>query len=132
MAETFGLTHTLAFFLGLYFLAAGAGLLHGRDDMRAMMEELLARPLLAYFGAVIAFITGAAIVGLHNRWDTLLEGAVSFVGWIALAEGILMLAAGNKFLRLVSRIPLTPRAVTIFSVVTIGIGALLMFVAINP
>lgn len=100
MLETYSLTQTLALLIGLYFLAAGVGLLTNRYDVAKMFDDLKAQPMLAYLGAFLAFAIGGVIVALHNDWSGWLAGFVSLVGWAALIEGVLLLAAPGWYLNL--------------------------------
>ena len=123
-------TEILAAFIGLYFVAAGIGLLSERDTLRELMDELFTRPVLGFLAGLIAFSIGCAIVGVHNNWSSALASFVSLVGWISLAEGVLMLACRSWFLGLFTGWNLSPRTIVAFGVVTIAIGILLLIAAI--
>ncbi len=86
------LTEILARIFGLYMLAAGIGLALNSDNMLKMVEEMRQNPIAFYLGGLIAFAIGATIVSLHNDFSGPLATLVSLIGWVALAEGVVMLA----------------------------------------
>ncbi|MGI9407910.1 MAG: hypothetical protein ACR2O4_16155 [Hyphomicrobiaceae bacterium] len=126
MIENLSTTNTLAALIGLYFLAAGTGLLVERIRMSAMLRELCEQPMLGYLGGLIAFAIGGAIVAVHNDWSSFLSGFVSLIGWIALAEGVLMLAVPKWFLGLVERWALSTGFVATMGAATLIAGAALL------
>lgn len=123
-------TETLAALIGLYFCAAGTGLLVERNNATELMRALIAQPVLGFLGGIIAFAIGGAIVGVHNNWDSLLAGIVSLVGWMCLLEGALMLACRKWFLGLFARLALSSQIVTMFALGTIAAGAALLATAL--
>ena len=91
-------TQILASLIGVYFIAAGTGLLVDRNSMKEMFDELKTQRMLGYLAGVVAFSIGGGIVAIHNDWSGLLAGFVSLVGWMALVEGALLLAFRERFL----------------------------------
>jgi hypothetical protein len=124
-------THTLAALIGLYFFAAGVGLLVERNNAAELLRELTAQPVLGFLGGIIAFAIGGAIIGVHNDWDTLLSGFVSLVGWMSLIEGALMLACRKWFLGLFARLTLSSSIVTTFALGTLLAGVTLVSAALS-
>ena len=122
-------TEILAALIGRYFCAAGTGLLVERSSATELVRALIAQPVLGFLGGIIAFAIGGAIVGVQNRWDGLLAGIVSLVGWMCLLEGALMLACRQWFLGLFARLVLSSQIVTIFALGTIAAGAALLATA---
>ena len=122
-------TQILAALIGVYFLAAGVGLLVDRNNASELMRELTAQPMFGFLGGIIAFAIGGAIVAVHNNWGSLLSGFVSLVGWMSLAEGVLMLACRKWFLDLFTRLALSPGVVTVFGLGTLIAGAMLVTAA---
>ena len=86
------LTEILARIFGLYMLAAGIGLALNSADMIKMVEEMRQSRLAFYLGGLIAFAIGAAVVSLHNDFSGPLAIFISLFGWVALAEGVVILA----------------------------------------
>ena len=86
------LTETLARFFGLYMLAAGIGVALNSDNMLKIVEEMRQSAFAFYLGGLIAFAIGAVIVSVHNDFSGPLAIFISLIGWVALAEGVIMLA----------------------------------------
>ncbi len=86
------LTVILARIFGLYMLAAGIGLALNSANLAKMLEEMRQSTFAFYLGGLIAFAIGAAVVGLHNDFSSPLAIFISLFGWVALAEGVVMLA----------------------------------------
>ena len=123
-------TQVLATFMGLYMVAAGIGLLTDRDSYAKMIDEIRDNTALAYLIGVFVFALGAALVAIHNQWNSALEIFVSLISWGALIEGVLMLAVRRPFLRLVSKIPTTGAVMVPFGVGTVILGIGLIFGAL--
>lgn len=130
MFESLSLTQSLAALIGLYFLAAGAGLLRDRDVVTGMFQELKAQPMLGYLSGVLAFAIGGAIVSVHNDWSTWLSSFVSLVGWISLLEGTLLLTARTWFLEMFEGLLTSDGVLKGMSVATLIAGAVLMWCAL--
>jgi hypothetical protein len=102
MLDTYSTTQILAALIGLYFAAAGIGLVSNSIQVSDMFRDLKAQPMVGYLGGLIAFTIGGAILAVHYDWSSFLAGFVTFVGWAALFEGVLLLAARDWFLDLFS------------------------------
>lgn len=100
MAETGEISAWIAFFVGLYALAAAAGEFRAPDTWLAMLDEFERNPALRLLTGVVVLTIGAAIY-LVNPWvrGDWLSIAVSVIGGLAVAEGLLILAAGDRYLR---------------------------------
>ncbi len=123
------LTEILARFFGLYMLAAGIGVALNGVDLPKMMEEMRQSPFATYLGGIIAFAFGAAIIGLHNDFSSGLAIVVSLVGWVALIEGVVILAFpkamqafADEFVGLIGSAKVWGVAVAALGVVLLGFG----------
>ena len=122
-------TGTLASLIGLYFVAAGTGLLVDRDFCAKVIAELRDQTVLGFIGGIVTFVIGGTIVAIHNDWSGLLAGFVSLVGWFALAEGVLILAFRRWFLGLFSGFVLSSGVITALGAGTTSLGLLLILAA---
>lgn len=122
-------TSTFASLIGLYFVAAGIGLLIDRDLPRRVIAELRDQAVLGFLGGIVAFVVGGTIVAVHNDWSGWLAGFVSLVGWAALAEGVLILAFRKWFLGLFSGFDLSRNVIFGFGAGTASLGVLLIVAA---
>jgi hypothetical protein len=100
MAETSQLSAWIALFIGLYLFAAGAGELRAPNTWWAMLKEFERSPGLRFLTGVAALSLGATIY-LVNPWrpGDWLAIAVSVIGGLGVAKGILVLASGERYLR---------------------------------
>ena len=94
-------TTLLATEFGGYLVAAGIFGLTKRENWTSVLLELRDRTGLAYIVGAFVYCLGVAIIAVHNSWDSLLEVVVSLVGWAALIEGLILLAAPAWFLSIV-------------------------------
>ena len=94
------LTLQLAILIGLYELAAGIVSLSGRMDWTAMLDEFERSPALTFITGFVVFAIGGTLVLVHDHWTDPLAVIVSLIGWIVLAEGLLIMVAGRPLLLL--------------------------------
>ena len=101
MARSADISAWIALFVGLYSLAAGVGELRNPHTWWMMLKEFERAPALRLVTGLLVLTIGAAIY-LVNPWvpGDWLSIAVSVVGGVATAEGLLILAAGERFLHL--------------------------------
>ena len=101
MAETSQISAWIALFLGLYLLAAGTGEWRSPNGWWAMLKEFERSPGLRFLTGLAALALGATIY-LVNPWrpGDWLAIAVSVLGGLGVAKGILVLASGDRYLRL--------------------------------
>ncbi len=126
MVATLSVTQILAVFIGLYMVAAGIGLLTGRNSYVTMIEELRENTALGFLTGAFVFALGAAMVAVHNLWTGPLEIVVSLIGWAALIKGALLLAMRRPFLDLVHVVPFTAATAVPYGIAVIVLGAVLL------
>jgi len=99
MAEHGDISAWIAFFVGLYALAAGVGELRSPGGWGVMLKEFERTVSMRFMTGLVTLALGAAIY-LVNPWrtDDWVAILVSVIGGIAIAEGLLMLAAGERFI----------------------------------
>ena len=101
MAETADVPAWIALFLGLYSLSAAVGEFRAPGGWLAMLMDLERSPASRFLTGAFCIALGAAIY-LVTPWrpDDWLSIAVSVIGGLCVAEGMLILAAGDRFLLL--------------------------------
>jgi hypothetical protein len=99
MAESADIAAWIALFVGLYSLAAAVGELRAPNTWWMMLKEFERSPALRLVTGLVVLVLGAAIY-LVNPWrpEDWLAVTVSAIGGAAVAEGMLILAAGDRFL----------------------------------
>ena len=100
MAESATIPAWIALFLGLYALAAAVGELRAPNTWWMMLKEFERSPVLRFVAGLVTLALGATIY-LVNPWrpDDWLAVTVSVLGGVAVVEGLLILAAGDRFLQ---------------------------------
>ena len=121
------MTVWLSALLGAYLLAGGIGILMRGDRWTEMIEDFERSPGLVMIAGAIAFTVGAAIVSLHNVWSDPAAIIVSAVGWMALAEGLALIAAPDVWLRFARPIMRYSR---VWGVIMLLLGAFLLSAAV--
>ena len=122
---------TLALFVGLYFLAAGGGVLLDRQTYVRMLGEFQANSALTFVTGAFAFAVGAAMVALHNDWSGASAAIVSFVGWAALIKGMAIMLLRGRLLDLYGGMRLGRGFSGVAGVVAVLLGAWLVFAALT-
>jgi len=99
MATSASIPAWIALFVGLYALAAGVGELRAPNTWWMMLKEFERSPVLRFVTGLVTLALGATIY-LVNPWraDDWLAVTVSAVGGVAVAEGLIILAAGDRFI----------------------------------
>ena len=91
MTTAIPLTLQLLILIGGYELSAGLDGFTGRISFQAMVDEFERSPSLTFMTGFIVYIIGGILVMSHHHWTDLLAIIVSAVGWIAVAEGLLIM-----------------------------------------
>lgn len=94
------LTLRLAEAIGLYLIVIGISGLAGPQRWRAVMDDLERSPGLVMAFGFPVFLVGAALILIHSIWRDPLSILVSLIGYVALAEGALLLAVPAPLLKL--------------------------------
>ena len=94
----------IAFFVGLYSLASGAGEMRNPGGWAAMMADFERSPAARFVTGLACLAVGAAIyLACPWRGGDWLAIVVNILGGVAVAEGMLILAAGDRFVTIARR-----------------------------
>ncbi|GAA4774817.1 hypothetical protein GCM10023219_22930 [Stakelama sediminis] len=116
------LTLHLAQALGLYMVVAGIGGLAAPERWQKMMDELVASPALQLLTGVLVFAIGVTLAIVHTHFTDPLATVVTLIGWVALAEGALLIAVPRPVLRIgLAAIPYT----RVWAIVSLILGILI-------
>lgn len=80
-------TLLLAKVLGIALVIVGAALIVRRRYFPPVFAGIIEQRLLRAVIALIELFTGLFLVVLHNDWSSWPAGIISFIGWMAVAEG---------------------------------------------
>lgn len=130
MAEASDVTAWIAFFTGLYLLAAGAGEFRAPGTWDRMVGEFLASTALTVLAGVVCLALGAAIY-LVNPWNAAdgLSIAVSVIGGVILAEGLALVAAGDRWIGIARKLLANRSMLWAGVAVALGLGLVLVSAA---
>jgi len=132
MIEHYSATDLIVGFFGLYLAAVSAAALMRRQMFAAIMADLREAAGLRYLAGVVAFALGALLVSVHALWSTPLQIVASLIGWLALAEGVLLIVAGRSVLRVGEPLRLHPRPIRIAMIGFLALGVLLAGLGFLP
>lgn len=94
-------TILLAKVLGLYMLIGGIAVIVRKRFIMAALASIVVEKGERLLISVIDILIGLLIINVHDDWSTLTAGIISFIGWAALAKGLVGLfmkdAALEKF-----------------------------------
>src|SRR4249919_2654921 len=116
MTTTIPLTLHLLVMIGAYEFAAGIAGLTGRISWPALLDEFERSPALTFITGFMVYILGAVLILVHNIWTDVPAIIVSLIGWIATAEGILIMIAPVPLLALSRPLVRSQRAISLFAV----------------
>ena len=125
MTTLIPLTLHLLVLIGVYELAAGIAGLTGRIDWAAMLDEYERSPALTFITGFVAFAVGAAINLAHHHFTDLPAIIVSAIGWIAIIEGVMMMACPRPLLRFSRRLISNQKLVSILAAL-FGVALILL------
>jgi len=121
-------TLRLAEAIGLFCLAAGAGMMIAPERWRAILDDLERLPGLAYAFGAIAFAIGVAILIPHHITADWLAAAVTVIAILAAIEGLALVAVPQVVFVLARSFLAAPR---LWAIVTIVIGAVLFLAGLT-
>lgn len=90
------LTIFIAKLAGPSILAFGIGIFVSRDYYAKIYRDLQRETLAVFMTGLTVLLAGITIVLYHNRWDSLLAGFVSLLGWLSILKGAALLIVPGK------------------------------------
>ncbi len=100
MTTTLPLTLYLAQALGLYVLLVGISALVAPQRWSQIMDGLAGSPALTLIAGIVTFALGVVLVRIHGVLTDPLAIVVTAIGWIALAEGALLIVVPHLLIRI--------------------------------
>jgi uncharacterized protein YjeT (DUF2065 family) len=127
MTEPVASTAWLSLLIGAYLVAGGIGAWVRGDRWRELLDDFHRSPALVAVTGAVAFTIGAAIVSIHNIWTDLAAIVITLCGWIAVVEGLTLLAFPEFYLRIARPMISMPKT---WATVMAVIGVLLVINAV--
>lgn len=128
MTET---TVVLARILGGYMTITGVALLLHRDMAEELLERLKTDSPLTFTMAILALVMGLVIVSIHNVWTGPVSIVISLIGWLAVLEGIGIMALRQRYIALVAPLVRPAWAVVAWSIATLLLGLWLLWAGLG-
>ncbi|NNE39635.1 MAG: hypothetical protein HKN14_01815 [Marinicaulis sp.] len=119
------LTLSLAKVFGAYMIAGGLSHFMQRNLWADLLENFRAQPGVTFLAGIVTFTIGSTIVMAHNIWTDPLAGFISLVGWVALIEGLIIIAWPKPLIAF-SKSLMKPAFINAFAVLTILGGVVLV------
>ena len=88
----------IARLLGPVTLLAGVSLIAHPSFYRIVAQDIRSSRALLYIIAMLRLLTGLAIVLVHNVWVSDWRVLITLIGWVAMIQGALVLAAPDAVL----------------------------------
>ena len=93
-------TFFLARVMGLALIIGGMSLLFYYKDMKKVMSDLQNNYFLLYLFGFFIVVLGLILTLSHNVWEGNLQSTITFLNWIILILGILIMFLPKALLRL--------------------------------
>jgi len=91
---------------GLIYVAIGIGMFINSDFYKPLLKEYKSNPAMTTLTGMIAFVLGFVIIANHNVWEpeTVTTVMITFIGWLALFKGLIILAFPTVMVKLIGGI----------------------------
>lgn len=128
MFESVTTTEFLGRAMGLYFIAAGIGLLFSPSVYERVMEEVRESATFRFLAGVMAFAFGAVVLGVHNDWSGWPANFITLLGWVSLIKGLAILAIPKPFTVAASALFSSRAMLRVSALIVMALGVLMMWV----
>ncbi|WAC08090.1 MAG: hypothetical protein OS130_02530 [Thermodesulfobacteriota bacterium] len=117
------LSKLIARMAAVIYLSASLGAFFSADYYRKVSEDLFNNAGLTYLAGFMTIIIGLLIVHYHNIWAKNWTVLVTFLGWLALLKGLLLIVCPG-FMHSLSEGMLTEWGLKIFPYTSFCLGLL--------
>jgi hypothetical protein len=117
----------LAKLLGPILVVVAAGVLMNRKSLGALAQGLLGNPALLFLLGFLDFVSGLAIVLIHDVWVADWRIIITLLGWLLLVRGMVRILIPDQVKPYGAKMLKNPNAVTGSLAVTIGLGLVLSY-----
>jgi hypothetical protein len=117
------LSKLIAKMAAVIYLSSSLGAFFSADYYRKVSEDMLNNAGLTYLAGFVTVIIGLLIVNYHNIWAKNWTVLITFLGWLALLKGILLIVCPG-LVHSLSEGMLTDRGLKLFSYSSLCLGLL--------
>ena len=126
------ITLFLAKMIGWYLIISGLFLMLRRDMIQSVLSELSHQKGLIIIVGMFTVILGLLMVISHNVWVLGWALIVTLFSWVVLIAGLIRLFFPESALELGKKMVHYPRSLNIMSILSMVIGAFLLYFAYVP
>ena len=120
------LSKLIAKIASVIYLSASLGAFFSEDYYRKVSEDLFSNAGLTYLAGFVTLLIGLLIVNYHNVWAKNWTVLITFLGWLALLKGILLIVC-PQFVYGLSERMLTDWGLKIFPYTAFCLGLLFAY-----
>ena len=117
----------LAKLIGLLYLLIGFGVFINKGYYKEVFEKMLKNEVFAFFGGVLSFVAGCAIISAHNLWVGDWTLIITLFGWAAVIKGALLLLVPRFQLSMAKSVMKSEFYLNLTGVICVVIGLILCY-----
>lgn len=110
--------------IALIYIPLGFAMLIGQLNGKNLVDSFKRSPGLSLTTGYVAVIVGVALVTYHNIWVKDWTVLVTIIGWIALIEGVLLLALPKTMFAMAKRMSKNEK---LWGIITIILGLIFAY-----
>jgi hypothetical protein len=127
MFDTATTTELFLRVFGVYFLAAGLGIAIKPASMNTIKTEMENSALLRFITGFLAFLSGVAILAIHQPGAEWTSTLVTVFGWLSLIKGVILFVMPSISLGLMGVVAKNDGVMRIYAGLIALAGAALLY-----
>ena len=112
--------------IGLIYAAAGIRGIFDKAAYRDILKGSIDSPALYYLFGLLALVLGFLLVMFHNEWSMSWSVIITIFGWIALIEGVLIIAYPPFFIKISNWMVKKDMFLRVYAFIALILGALFL------
>ncbi len=113
-------------FIGLTYAAVGIRGIIDKESYRDILKGSIDSPALYYLFGLLALVLGFLLVTFHNEWSMSWSVIITIFGWIALIEGVLIIAYPPLFIKISNWMVKKDKFLRVYAGLALLLGALFL------
>lgn len=113
----------LALLFGVYILAVSIPMIANQKRLIAVIDEFIDSDSLIFLTGILALIGGVSVICFHNIWTADWRSLVTFIGWIAAIEGLILIIFPDPLIRFAKSILSKSPLISVLGFAYLGLGA---------
>lgn len=116
----------LAMLFGTYIIAVSIPMIWNQKRLIGIMQGFIENPPLIFLTGILALFGGVSVIYFHNIWTPDWRSLITFFGWAAAIEGVLMLSFPASLLKLATSALKKPNLMLVLGFLYLGLGIFLV------